>query len=247
MSKQAEGVDMRLILLAIVGLMFGGCAMTRQELRPSDTGRFSEEERHLIAADDALVPLPLVQNTSETNTALLRREALPVDPSEPALPLLLARMRATMEQEQGVGIAAPQVGVARRVIWVQRLDIQPDMPFQACLNPEFLSFSDELETDWEGCLSVTGGFGEVSRPLSVTVRCQALDGTWREERISGRTARIFQHEVDHLDGILFTDRMPQPVALTPKEEYRAMRERMREEASRTEPQTNDDETSPSLD
>ena len=219
----------RLLMMAMSVLLLG-CATGRGHGRAQENeGLLSDAERAVLAQGDPDAPLPVVRDTNADKLAFLRRHALPIDPKDPALPELLRRMRVTVDHEQGVGIAAPQVGVSRRVLLAQRLDKAPDKPFEVCLNPEFLEFSAEKEKDWEGCLSVTGGYGQVMRPKTVTLRCQGADGQWREERLSERTARIFQHEIDHLDGVLFFDRMEAPVSLLPKDEVRALREREQKE------------------
>jgi peptide deformylase len=127
-----------------------------------------------------------------------------------------------------VGIAAPQVGVNRRVVLVKRLDREPDKPIEAYLNPEIAEFSEEKVVDWEGCLSIPAGFGKVRRAESITVTYETPGGERKTEKISGFTARIFQHEIDHLDGVLFIDRK-EPGELMPEKEYREMRKKEKEQ------------------
>jgi len=153
---------------------------------------------------------------------LLRTPSLHLDPTDSDLPLLAARMKATLDAEKGVGIAAPQVGLLRRAVWVQRQDL-PDQPFQFYANPRIVAYGAETVRGWEGCLSIPAGYGEVDRPASITVGWQQEDGTEHVETVEGWTARIFQHEVDHLDGVLFTDRMIS-AELMEKAAYRAMRD-----------------------
>ena len=135
-------------------------------------------------------------------------------------------MQASLELEEGVGIAAPQVGVGRRVIIVQRLDKEEE-PFEVYLNPVILEYSEDHIVGWEGCLSVPAGFGQVDRPVSIVLAYDRADGQQERESVEGWTARIFQHEVDHLDGVLFVDRMDSP-QLIPEDEYREMRRLERE-------------------
>lgn len=208
------------ILLFIAGFAFSACATVPI---PSGVARSPAALRDAELQGQENAPFAVVRDTNADNLAFLRTPSRPVDPQDPALPGLLARMKATLRVEQGVGIAAPQVGLHLRVIWVQRLDKIPEKPLEACLNPEILSYGESRDLDWEGCLSVIGGFGKVLRPTSIVLRCTAPDGTIREEPIVGRTARIFQHEIDHLNGILFIDRMTPPSELVPKEVYRARR------------------------
>jgi peptide deformylase len=221
-----------LMIIAVVFLTLA-CSMTKDRvIEKVDPDLLDDSERALLNSGEPNTPLPVVRNTSDGNVAFLRQKALPVKATDSAMPVLLTRMLATMTVEDGVGIAAPQVGISRRAIWVQRLDKTPEVPVEACLNPEIVWSSEDTETGWEGCLSVVEGFGMVTRPLSITVRCQDVDGALREESISGFTARIFLHEIDHLDGVLFFDRMEPPVKLMPKDEYRAMRKREKEAKER---------------
>ncbi len=228
------------ILLVITGvLLLMACSTGKERIRAADKSNadlIDGSELALLKSGGLSEAMAVVRNTDESKIEFLRRQAAAVLPSDPNLPTLLARMRATVELEQGVGIAAPQIGVSRRVIWVQRLDKAPEVPFEACLNPEILSMSENTETEWEGCLSVTEGFGRVVRPAEIVVRCQNMDGVWREESVSGFTARIFQHEIDHLNGVLFTDRMDRGSEIMPEEEYRAMRKKEKEaEESKNQP------------
>ena len=121
--------------------------------------------------------------------------------------LLVGRMLATVlnPENEGVGIAAPQVGILRRIIAVQRFDKEGE-PFEIFVNPEIIRYSAERQSGEEGCLSLPDVSGCVSRAKQVTLRY--LDGRTfekREEVIDGFTAIIVQHEIDHLDGRLFTD------------------------------------------
>jgi peptide deformylase len=136
---------------------------------------------------------------------VLREKAVPVAGVTDAIRTLIADMFDTMYAEEGVGLAAPQVGVGDRVIVVDPRDEETE-PF-ALINPEIVLFGAEVVRDEEGCLSIPGLKEIVERPA--TVRVEAIDS--EGERVSidadGLLARILQHEVDHLDGILFLDRV----------------------------------------
>jgi peptide deformylase len=106
---------------------------------------------------------------------------------------------------RGVGIAAPQIGVNKRVIIVKRFD-KLNEPFEAYINPKILQFSMLQATREEGCLSVDGIRCEVERPYAILVSYTTVWGESKTEMVEDYTARIFQHEIDHLDGILFTER-----------------------------------------
>jgi peptide deformylase len=118
---------------------------------------------------------------------------------------LIDDMFETMYAEEGVGLAAPQVGLSQRVIVVD--PHQEDMPAFALINPEILEASKETEKGEEGCLSIPGLRDLVERSINVRVRGLSPDGEITEIDAEGIVARILQHEIDHLDGILFIDRL----------------------------------------
>lgn len=131
---------------------------------------------------------------------LLRRKAHPVNNLTPNILKLLDNMRDTMYYYQGVGLAAPQIGVSKRVIVV---DVG-EGPIEV-VNPVIVE-SEGLDDDTEGCLSVPGIAGEVPRYTVVTVTGLDRQGQEVRQRAEGFLARVFQHEIDHLEGILFTDK-----------------------------------------
>lgn len=186
------------LFLLLAGCVHQGTAVPKTRLGPT--------EAWLIHQGDADAPLPVVHVEDSAGERLLRTPSLEVDPSDPDLDLLARRMKATMDARKGVGIAAPQVGVLRRVAWVQRQDL-PEQPFRFYVNPRIEVLGGGQVSGWEGCLSVGAGFGEVDRAETVTVSWDEGD-VRRVEQVSGWTARIFQHELDHLDGVLFYDRIP---------------------------------------
>jgi len=173
------------------------------------------------------VRMDMVKNDSAAGDFFLRTRSLPVRPGDPVIAHLIARMLATLKDEGGVGIAAPQVGINRRVVLVKRLDREPEQPLEAYLNPEIEEVSGETVVDWEGCLSIPAGFGKVRRAESITVTYDTPAGKHQTEKVSGFTARIFQHEIDHLNGVLFIDRK-EPGELMPEKEYREMRRKEKE-------------------
>ena len=136
---------------------------------------------------------------------VLRGKAAPVDGITAEIHALVADMFDTMYAEEGVGLAAPQVGVADRVIVVDPRDEDIE-PF-ALINPEIVNFGEELERDEEGCLSIPGLKEIVERPATVRVEAVNIEGDTIAIDAEGLLARILQHEVDHLDGILFLDRV----------------------------------------
>ena len=125
---------------------------------------------------------------------------------------LAAAMQATMLERNGVGIAAPQVYVSKRVIIVAsrpnpRYPDAPEMDAVVMVNPEILEQSDVTVLGEEGCLSVPNERGQVQRAQSIKVLYHTLTGEVMESTFEGFPARIVQHEIDHLNGILFVDRL----------------------------------------
>lgn len=158
----------------------------------------------------------VLRTDNNADSTLLRTESTNIaaeDFSSPELQTLISGMLATVQDtvQPGVGIAAPQVGIFRRLIIVQRFDKSGE-PFEPYLNPRITWYSDSLRTGGEGCLSVPDIYGKVTRPSQIVVEFDKADGSGRtSDTVSGFTAVIFQHEADHLDGILFTDRMTETV------------------------------------
>jgi len=140
---------------------------------------------------------------------VLRRKARKVKDFAPDLQALIDDMVETMRQAPGVGLAAPQIGVSLRVIVVEYgEDLEDGRPpkLYTLVNPEIIRYSPENEVGIEACLSIPGFAGDVERSLEVTVRGQNRRGKPVKIKAKGWMARIFQHEIDHLDGILFVDR-----------------------------------------
>lgn len=136
---------------------------------------------------------------------VLREKAVPVAEVTEEIRTLIADMFDTMYAEEGVGLAAPQVGVGERVIVVDPRD-EHVQPF-ALINPEIVHFAEEVERDEEGCLSIPGLKEIVERAAAVRVEALDADGKPVSIEAEGLLSRILQHEVDHLDGILFLDRV----------------------------------------
>jgi peptide deformylase len=133
---------------------------------------------------------------------VLRTPALDVVAFDAALKSLAADMTETMHGAPGVGLAAPQVGVPRRLF-----TFDSGEEAGAYANPEIVWRSDETQEGEEGCLSIPGVYFPVTRAMQVRVRAQTLDGEPAEHEAEGFLARIFQHEIDHLAGVLFVDRL----------------------------------------
>jgi len=140
---------------------------------------------------------------------VLRRKAHKVTDFGADLQVLIDDMVETIRQAPGVGLAAPQVNVSQRLIVVEfgdEDDEQVPAKLYAIVNPEIIRPSQEMEKGNEACLSVPGFLGEVERISSLTLKGQNRYGQPIRIKAKGWLARIFQHEIDHLDGVLFTDR-----------------------------------------
>ena len=143
---------------------------------------------------------------------LLRQVAVPVTRFDAELAALLADMDDTMRSLNGAGLAAPQIGVSLRVVIFELKDnpryphLTP-VPYTVLVNPELTPLGDEQDEGWEGCLSVPGMRGLVPRYRRLRYRGCDARGALIERTVEGFHARVVQHEVDHLDGILYPERV----------------------------------------
>jgi peptide deformylase len=149
---------------------------------------------------------------------VLKSRATPVDRFDDALKAQVARMGGLMNDALGVGLAAPQIGLSQRLLIYR---VGQEAPLIALINPELEWKSKEEETFEEGCLSIPGIAVDVDRPVHVRVRAQDETGAERVVEASGLEARVIQHEMDHLDGVLILDRTSKEQR---KEAMRALRE-----------------------
>ena len=145
---------------------------------------------------------------------VLKKKCRPVTEFNDRLHTLLDDMTDTLIDSGGVGLAAPQVGVLRRVCVV----MNEDEEILELVNPEII-YTEGEQTGLEGCLSVPGKYGEVTRPNFVRVRAQDRDGNWFEAEDEGLTARCFCHEIEHLDGHLFVEHTDHLLTDEELEEY----------------------------
>lgn len=174
--------------------------------------------------------------------ARLKLVSTPVEAFDDALRQLVADMFDTMYEAHGIGLAAIQIGVDKRVLVIDLQPEDPDAEPVACnhdghehthrptrreprvfINPEILETSEELASYQEGCLSIPEIYAEVDRPARCRVRWQDLDGETHEEELDGLMATCLQHEMDHLNGILFIDhlsRLKRQMALKKLEKLR---------------------------
>lgn len=171
--------------------------------------------------------------TPKENEAALRVQTrLIKNFKSPELQTLIDDMIETMRDKDGVGLAAPQVGLEHRLAIVETLPdyndegeaIEGTRDLYVIVNPEIIWRSRKEVSGIEGCLSIPGYLGEVWRNFSVTVRAHDRYGKRKRYRLKGWDARIFQHEIDHLDGVLYTDKLTAPENFWTEEAYEKMRE-----------------------
>jgi peptide deformylase len=176
---------------------------------------FTEAETQLIMNGDTNEPMRILLTTNLQDSLQLREKSIDVnpDPNDPVLIHLIKRMYYTMVAEGGVGIAAPQVGIKRNLFWFKRFDILPSKPFQIAINPK-INFYSQKKVNFvgDGCLSVPGISGRTERYSSILVQYYLESGLVENNILEGASAAsftsvCFQHEYDHLQGILFVDRV----------------------------------------
>lgn len=158
----------------------------------------------------------------------LRKPSQPVslcELSSPWLHALVTDLLMVMQEQQAVGIAAPQIGVNKRVIifgtsYTKRRKIEQPIPDTVLINPSFNIISNKIQTDYEGCLNIAEVRALVPRAMFIDYSGYQLDGHFFTKQASGLEARIIQHEVDHLDGILYIDRVEDKTSFTTVSELR---------------------------
>ena len=158
-----------------------------------------------------------LRNIVTVGDDVLNKVCRPVTNFDEKLGQLIDDMIETMQNANGVGLAAPQVGILRRVVVVDAGEEIFEL-----VNPEIIEIGEETQTGLEGCLSVPGEYGIVTRPYFVVVRAQDRTGEWYEVEGEELMARAFCHELDHLDGHIYTEiaeRMLTPEELEELENY----------------------------
>jgi len=186
-------------IVVILILSVSGCTIdgfTKKEIK----------QIMLYKPNDAL---PLLTINEKSDSLFLRQKARKTDKnviSTIYIERLKSKMLATVidSLNPGVGIAAPQVGIGIQMIYVQRLDKDGE-PFEVYFNPKIEIFGDSINSGLEGCLSVPGYHGKVDRSHNIEISYIDSMGKKQKENINGFTSVIFQHEIDHLNGILYFD------------------------------------------
>jgi peptide deformylase len=176
---------------------------TEPDAVPADEAEAGEEEEEQPDPEREARKLVAIAQIRQYPDPVLRMRAKEVESFDGELDQLVQRLTAIMEGADGVGLAATQVGVLRRV-FVMRTTHEGESV--ALVNPELIAHGEELETDDEGCLSLQGLLVPVERPTTVTVSAKDPTGAPVSLELEGFAARAAQHELDHLDGVLMIDR-----------------------------------------
>lgn len=143
-----------------------------------------------------------IRNIVKLGDPILAKKSRAVENFDSKLNTILDDMKDTLYKAQGAGLAAVQVGILRRIVVMDCGDGYIEL-----VNPEIVERSEEVQHETEGCLSLPGKFGVTERPASVIVKAQNREGKWCMYKGEGLKARCFCHEIDHLDGILYTNRL----------------------------------------
>lgn len=208
-------------VILILSIIFFSC-----EKADDGASDFSSADIELIQSGNAETLMRVLNYYIHEDSLILRKYSSDIqDFDNPLLAVLISRMYKTVRDPQhpGVGIACPQIGINKRIIWVQRYDIT-GKPFECYLNAKITKYSDTLVALSDGCLSIPNTGGSSWRALWVDVEYYTRDGVFHQERISHQyTAHIFQHEIDHLNGMVYLDRLvaknPKNIVLMPTQPY----------------------------
>lgn len=201
------------VLIKAVLLLLGAACLTACN---SDQG-FSSPEKQLINSGSGAQPMRVLTIDNKEDSLILRKRSVDIGiiKGDPTLALLLDRMRATMNEEDGIGIAAPQIGINRNIFLFVRMH-EPGQKVQVAINPKILAHSEELICfERDGCLSIPDLRGNSKRYSWTEVSYYDENGVQIKEKLSGYkrpqdfTNVIFQHEYDHINGVLFIDKLCQ--------------------------------------
>lgn len=203
---------MKNLLLILLGLLFlASCNINKKITTSTNASIFSKNEEALILSKPATEPMRVLLITNPEDSIILRTKstAFKVNPDNKTLQHFTERLYNTVRSPAtlGVGIAAPQVGILQKIIWIQRFD-KESYPFEVYYNPEITKYTELKQDVLEGCLSIPDMRDTTHyRSYAVLLEYDNAKGEHLCEMIESFTAVIFQHEIDHLDGILFTDHL----------------------------------------
>ncbi|TYA59096.1 peptide deformylase [Formosa maritima] len=199
------------LLFLSVNFLVLACSSTRHKNNIS----FTQSEINLIMLGDSTIPMRVFKINNKSDSLLLRTISSNVkaNPNDPILQHFVNRLYRTVRDSMslGIGIAAPQVGVLKNIIWVQRFD-KEEFPFEVYLNPKITQYSTQKQTYTEGCLSIPNRSETLNnRSYEIVIEYDTMENTHKTESIEGFTSVIFQHEIDHLYGILYLDHLEKDV------------------------------------
>lgn len=208
----------KIILIILASVFITGCSSTKN----IGDASFSSEQAKLIMASDTLTPMRVYKITKTSDSLLLRKQSRYIKPDakNPILQTFVKRLYRTVNDSMslGVGIAAPQVGILKNIIWVQRFD-KDSFPFEVYLNPTIVQYSIKKQTFREGCLSIPNRSDILNdRSYAILIAYDTMTGEHKTEMVEAFTSVIFQHEIDHLNGILYLDHLEKEVT-DAKEEH----------------------------
>ena len=175
------------------------------------------QEKEIINNGSATTPFRVLKTDNPEDSLFLRKKSTDINVNDikgnKELELFILRLKETLIKEEGVGIAAPQVGIARNIFLFTKIN-EPDFPVQEAINPRIVDKSEEIVCfQGDGCLSIPNQSGSSNRYAWVDVEYYNIKGELIKERLSGYSRKsdftgvIFQHEFDHLEGVLFIDKL----------------------------------------
>ena len=199
-----------IIALSILLALMVSCSSSSKIVK-NNSDDFTSAQRTLILDLDSTMPMRVLKINNKKDSIVLRTKCKSVvaDPNNVELKHFVNRLYRTVRDSisMGVGIAAPQVGVLKNIIWVQRFD-KEGFPFEVYLNPKIVKYTDKKQDCVEGCLSIPDRSDTTkTRAYAILMEYDKMDGTHHSEMIEAFTAVIFQHEIDHLNGILYLDHL----------------------------------------
>lgn len=200
---------MRFLSFLFLSLFLVACSSSKKLSQSHNN--FTEAETGLILAENTDVPMRVLLITNPRDSIILRTKSKPiqVSPNDTVLQHFTKRLYSTVMDPatRGVGIAAPQVGILKNIIWIQRFD-KANNPFEVYFNPQIDQYTELKQTVLEGCLSVPDIRDTLHmRAYAILLQYDNPKGEHICEMIEDFTAVIFQHEIDHLNGIIFTDHL----------------------------------------
>lgn len=196
-----------LLSASLIVLLFS-CTVNNK-FKETSKAQFDTTQKKRINSGDVNEVMRIWKITDYNDSILLRQKSVDINFSidTALLRTFVQRMHNTVIKAAGVGIAAPQVGILKNIIWVQRFD-KEGFPWQLCINPKIIQYSSKKQPCPEGCLSIPDKNATTqNRAYAILLEYYDMQGEKHTELVEAFTAVIFQHEIDHLNGILFTDHL----------------------------------------